>query len=154
MVEAVVVPVMLHHRHVEIPARHLGLAFAEGLHSPRTEGNRRQARRTAQPFLRATVDRIDLPGVDVQRNAPQRSHGIRHQQSVKLVAQFAQLFDRLPGAGRGLRMHDGEHLGPNLAEGLANPMQIEHLPPGDFERRDLSAVAAGDFQSDVGRKSR
>ena len=39
-----------------------------------------------------------------------------------LLAQLAQLFDRLPGPGRGLRMDDGQHLGPHLGEGLANPI--------------------------------
>ncbi len=135
MIEAILAPVALHHRDVEIPALTLRLAFADRLHGARTERDRRQARRTTQAFLRATVDRIDFPFVEIQRNAAQRGDGIDHQQRIELVAQFAEFFDGLPGAGRGLRLDDGQHLGSNLRQNFADALQIEYLAPGTFEPR-------------------
>ena len=69
VVEAVASPVALDHLHVEIPALHLGLPLVQRLDGPRTERDGGQARRAAQALLRARVDRVDLPGVDLDRNA-------------------------------------------------------------------------------------
>ena len=79
------------HRQVEIPALHLRLALADRLDGARAERHRRQARRTAQALLRATVNRVDLPGVQRQRHAAQRRDRVDEQQRVELVAQLAEL---------------------------------------------------------------
>src|SRR5438552_18820502 len=69
MIKAFFVPVTLHHRHVEIPTLYLRFAAVDRLYRPRAERDRGQAGRTAQALLRAAVDGVDAPAVDLDRHA-------------------------------------------------------------------------------------
>src|SRR5262249_53917979 len=57
VVDAILAPVLLDDARVEVPALYLRLAAANGVEGTLAERHRRQSRRTAQPLLRATVDR-------------------------------------------------------------------------------------------------
>jgi hypothetical protein len=103
--------------------------------------------------LSATVNGVDFPGIDIERYATQRRDRVHDQERSEFVAQLAELLDRLPGAGRGFGLDDGQHLGPNFAERLADAIQIEYLAPRRFDRGHGGAGASSDFDLALAEKS-
>ena len=64
-------PVIPDHRHVEVPAGHLGLASIHRLNGSTAERDRRQSRGTAQTFLGSRIRGIDIPAVNLDRHTSQ-----------------------------------------------------------------------------------
>ena len=96
---------------VEKPALHLGLAVADGFHGARAEADRRQARRAGQAFLRAGVDRVDLPCVHLQRRAAQGGDGIDYDHRALGMGQARDGGRVGTGAGGSLCLHESDDLG-------------------------------------------
>src|SRR6266568_1391916 len=95
VVSVLLAPVLLHGRHVEVPALALRLAAVDHVNGSVAERDWGEARRAAEAFLRATVDRVDLPLIDFQRRAAERGDGVNQQQRVELVAKRAELINGL-----------------------------------------------------------
>ncbi len=89
--------------------------------------------------MRTTEDRIDFPTIDIDGNAAETGDAIHEEQSIELVAEFAEFLDRLQRTCGGLCLDDAEHLGSNFLQHLTNPVQIEYLAPGRFENSQLCA---------------
>src|SRR5438128_718632 len=101
-------PVTSHLRHVQVPTLDLGLTVMDDIHGPWTEGEWRHAGRTAQALLRATERGIDLPAVNLHRDATQRCDTVHDQKRVEFVAEFAKLLRGLPCSGGRLGMDNAQ----------------------------------------------
>src|SRR5690242_7787461 len=64
MISAIVTPVLLDHRDVEIPALHLGSARANTVERALVESNRGQARRRPNALLGSRVADVDSVSID------------------------------------------------------------------------------------------
>ena len=85
------------------------------------ERDRGQARRAAQALLGARVDGVDPPGVDLDRDAAERGHGVDGDQGAGLVGDLGDLLDRLPGAGGRLGVDDADDLRADSLDGRRGP---------------------------------
>ena len=78
MVGPVGTPVVGEHRDIEVPALDLLGSILDDFHGFGAEGDRGQAGRTAEAFLRSRVDCIDIPRINFDRYPAQRRHGVDH----------------------------------------------------------------------------
>ena len=120
MVRPILPPIVADERHVQIPAGNLGSSLFDRGKRPGSKGHGRQAGRTTQALLRAAVNRVELPGVDFNGHSSERCHAVHQQQPAGIVDDFGNFFQWLPGAGRGLRMHDAHDFGRVPLDRLGN----------------------------------
>ncbi len=105
------------------------------------ERDRCQPRRTAQAFLRAGVNRVDLPGVNLDRDAAERGDGVERDQRAGIVGDLGNLLDRLPGTRGRLRVDDSDHLRAVLLDRRADLLGIEDLAVRPFDGRHFGPGA-------------
>ena len=75
------------------------VAVAQQLFDAPVDGNGRHSWRRADGFLRAAEADINALAIDFHRQADERCHAIRNQQSPEFVRNFAERSDRGQNAG-------------------------------------------------------
>ena len=103
-------PVAEHQVQVQKPALHGRLAGAQGIDGARAEADRRQARRAGQAFLRAAVDGVDVPAVDVEFDPAERGDRVHDGERAVAVGDLGECAGVRQGAGRGLGHHESQRL--------------------------------------------
>ena len=94
-------------------------------------------------LLRAGVHGVDLPLVDLDRNAAERRHGIEDQHRAGIAHGGGDFLDRLPRAGRRLRHHDGHDLRLHARERFLHFGNRKHLAPRPLDLRHFAAGPLG-----------
>src|SRR2546421_12947394 len=90
MISAVIAPVMLDERNVEIPALHLCAPRPYAIERSFIERDRRQSRRRADTLLRAGIADIDAAAIDSDRMSAERSHRVYNQQGIASMGHLGQ----------------------------------------------------------------
>jgi len=140
MVRAVVAPVPLQKREVEVPRAGPLLAAEHLVHRAVVERERARTGRTREALLRAGVGHVDVPLVDAQLDAAQRGDGVGDHERVVVVRDVGQFGDvRLEDPGRGLRVNEPEHVRLVFVERALNIDRVEGFAP---RRRYLDNLAA------------
>src|SRR6266853_350335 len=93
MIDAVLSPVRGEKVNVEIPALDFTLALRGDFEGARAERRRRESGWTAQTFLRATVNGVHLPIVDLHRTSSERGDRVEQEQSACVMRQDRNFFD-------------------------------------------------------------
>ena len=121
-------------------------ALPHDLHRALVEADRREAGRARKAFLAAGIDGVDLPSVDVERNAPERRHRVDDRQAAVRVRDP----DEFPGvgkrAGRGFRMNEREKPGIRMIfQRVLDLAGVDRAPPLLFHHHRDPAAALDVF---------
>ncbi len=124
-------------------------ALADGLRHTCAEGDRRGAGRPAEAFLHPGGDRIQPPGISLQRIAAQRGGGIGVEQHVIATADGAQLRQRLQHGGGSVALHRQQQTRAHALNRLLDLVRSEYLAPGRLDGMHLRPTAASNFAQQV-----
>ncbi len=145
VVGAFLAPVIFDHADIEIPALHLVLTGGEFFHRAGGEGDRRQARRAGEAFLRPGISGIDAPIVNLNRRATETRDAIEQEECAGGMGGLAYLIYGLMSAGRSFSMDEGDNSGLASPNGLDHFGLIEDGAPGGFDFLDDCAAATCDI---------
>ena len=126
------------HPQVEVPAL---AALDEPLPRPLVDGERRKPGRHPQALLRAAVRDVDVPLVDVHRNAAERRHAVDQYERVAL--RRAQRLDVVAHASRRLGVHDGDDLRRWMS--VEQTLRIDGRPPFGVDTHHVGAAPRRDI---------
>src|SRR5262249_51662675 len=124
--------------------RGLGAA-AHSFDGARREADRRETGRHTEALLRARIDSVDAPAVDLDGDATERRDRVDEQQRVGAL-QRAQRRDLVLDAGRRLGMHDRDDA--RVRRGLLRVEQllrVERAAPRRFDAYDGYTAPPRDF---------
>src|SRR5881396_374261 len=99
MIDAVLTPVSSEQIQVKIPALDFTLAARGDFERARAERHRRQSGWAAQTFLRAAVNGVHLPFINLYRTSAKRGDRVEQKQSAGVMRQDRNLFDGCQRAG-------------------------------------------------------
>src|ERR1700722_16212160 len=117
----------------------------------RGDGERREAGRAAQSFLRTTVRDVDTGRIDVDGDAAERGDTIGDDERTDGSRGSRDREGGLRGAGRGFGMNEGDELGTFALEEFGGLGFSENFAPGLFEADDGGAVAAAHFRETLAK---
>ena len=117
-------------------------ALAQPFHGARRNGDGREAWRTAQSLLRATVGDVDAGLVDFDGHGAERGDAVGDDQRAHFMRGRADGFAALEGAGGGFGLDVGHDLRLLALDEVAGFVVGEDFAPGLLEAHDLGALTA------------
>src|SRR5205809_7318343 len=99
MIDTVLTPVRGEQVHVKIPALDFTLAARGDFERARAERHRRQSGWTAQTFLRAAVNGVHLPFINLHRTSAKGGDRVDQKQSAGVMRQDRTLYEGCQRAG-------------------------------------------------------
>ena len=101
-----------------------------------------EARRARQALLARRIDRVDLPLVDLDRGAGERSHRIDDDHRAVLVRDLGEQLRVRGAAGRGLGLHEGDDLDALVfLQCVLDLLRIDRLAPAVLDDHGHAAHA-------------
>ena len=149
MVHTVATPVLVQQRNIQVPVGHFVLTCSQLGLCTRTHREGTEAWRAAETFLAAAVGQINLPSIQVKRNATEGGHRVEQEQAIVLSAQITDPFHRLTNAGGRFGMDHRQDRRLVLLDPRFDLFKTECLTPGLLNHLNVGAVTTGHIQQAI-----